>query len=603
MKYILKALAIYYQSRNLASEEAPRETESYELRPLLNTSVSTNIFTDSDKDNLDTVVTSLEVDGGKIFTAGFLVNSVGFPVRNKENAHLKFWSDTAVPPVYDALLYIFICTTEEFRQRHFSELLQVYFQQLTTSIENYFPEHSSKLTTYYRETSLRVLLPIVKFQIVINSQAPEDLILNTSRFLKNPLINQEDIYDIVENKFHSKEYKLDHYYMKKLDTKNGHLGQYFNLTIKITRKGESNTLHLFVKVIIPHTEFLRDTVESGPAEKEHFFYYTLLPLYEEHGLKDILDFAPQCFLSRAKWLIVLEDLAKAGFRGMEVNQNLDFNKLKAVVSLLAKIAASTLILEENLSRSNGKRVRMDELYPEKFKETIYIDDKETQIGKIFNGTKDAIHYILDLCPEITAKCNLTQDEIYRRTDEMYESLFKKILTSEKFRNVMNHGDMHLGNMLFHFDENDAVFKAILVDFQILRYIPPVFELLFFIYSCSSRDTRLKYIDQLVEEYYQDISKYLRDFHYDPEEVFPRDEFIESIKYIKSAVLSATCMIVHMAKLQPKIREDVFFNPEKFDYYVNKNKRALIDLVWNDEYYNKCMKDMVRDIMDFIAEYH
>lgn len=562
---------------------------------------------DTDTDTLKNTKIRLQAYINKFYEDKLLVRSVGCPtgnnlfvnLENKSSVILLNSEERLVPPVYDALMYIFTFSDERFRQKHFAKLIRKYFDAFAYYLHQLNSEAYS-ITREYIDITVRVLLPIVKFQIIIESSASEELISNALRFLKYPLINQEDVYEVIENKLKSTEYDFIDYEMTNMNVKSGHLGQYFNIDIQIINQGKPTHLTFFAKVIIPPTEFLKEIVEGGPSEKEDFFYITLMSLFREHGLEELLDFAPKCYLSRVKWMIVLDHLGNNGFVTLKLNQTLDIDGLKHVVAQLAKLAAVTLILEENLSREEGKHVRINEIYP-KFEETLCIYGEESPIKKMVDKNRDSLHYLIELLPEATAQLNLPLEEKIKKFDEVFMSVFPRILTSDVFRNAIAHGDMHLGNMLFNQQKDGSISESKLVDFQILRYIPPAFDMLVFIHMNSSREIRLKHYDDLVEGFYRDIAKYLVKFGHDPENAFPKDAFYESIKYVRPACLSMAFVYSYMMKVDPEIREDLFLDQEKFTYYYENNNRELIDLVWTGTCFQEGMTSILQDITDYIIE--
>ncbi|XP_030767978.1 uncharacterized protein LOC115891607 [Sitophilus oryzae] len=595
-----------YQARLISRQKEPVEKADSELKELLENVLSLNLFEDIDKERVESAIKYLEGDVSPFLEPELLVGSLGCPLNQSmlkvQNANFDSSIPEYVPLVYDALMYIFVLTDEVFRREHFKDLMEVYFNSLSNSLKILGTDALSKITRQYKETTLRFLLPIVKFRLLIEFKLPEDVRVNILRFLKYPLLNQEDVYEIIANNTKSKDYELISYSMKSLDERNGHLGEYYHLNVSINRFGEEEHFHFFAKVIIPPAEQLNNLVKSGLAQKEDFFYGTLLPLYQEYGLEKLADFSPKCYLSKSNWLLVLTDLLKDEFVAYKPNANLDYPDVKAVMSEYAKFIAATLILEEKLSIKEGKPVRMDELYPGMFVEMIMVYIDNESVKKSIQQSKSALHYIIELCPHITETSGLTQEEIFAGTDKIFMSLYKKISNHpESFRCTLTHGDMYIGNALLNHNNERNTPRAVLVDFQLMRYMPPVYDLLFFTFLCMPRNTRLQYLPQLIDEFYQDIAKYIQDFGYDVEKIFPRDSFDESIKYYRSAALSAALSYAFMIKINPKTRESIFQDKEKMEYYFGVNKRAFVDLGWEDDIYKETMTGFVSDIIDLIKK--
>ncbi|XP_030767977.1 uncharacterized protein LOC115891606 [Sitophilus oryzae] len=604
LEIILKSLA-EFQASYLTTKKEEQPNASFDVETLFNK--VTARFKDYDKEAIENTKIRFQADINKFFESKLFVRSVVCPLGKNIWVNLKIKKsiilynskEKYVPPVYDALMSIFTFSDENFRQKHFTKLVKTYFDSLVYYLEQKNTE-TFNITREYKETTVRVFLPIIKFQIIIDSLATEELISNALNFLKYPLINQEDIYEIVQNKLNSSDYDLLDYKMINLNSKSGHLGQYFNLDIQINYQGRVTELHLFAKVIIPLTDFMKEIAKNGPSEKEDFFYTTLIPLYEEHGLEKLLDFAPKCYISRLNWMLVLDNLVKDRFVTFELNKNLDVDGLKCVVAKLAKLAAASLVVEENLSRIKGRPVRMNEIFG-KFEESIFVYEDGHIMQKLCDNTRNGLNYFIKILPEITEHLGVSYEEKCEKFDKLFMSLFPKILTSDTFRNSIVHGDMHLGNMLFKKEQDGSVSNAILVDFQILRYLPPAFEMLIFLYANSSRETKLKHINQLIEGYYDDVARYLNDFGHDPEKVYPREHFYDSIKHVRPACLSLAFIYTYMLKADTEIREEMLLNQEKFNHYIENNYKDYVDLVWSNEYYRECVINSLKDMTDYIVE--
>jgi thiamine kinase-like enzyme len=72
--------------------------------------------------------------------------------------------------------------------------------------------------------------------------------------------------------------------------------------------------------------------------------------------------------------------------------------------------------------------------------------------------------------------------------------------SDKYRNILCHGDLWLNNILFKLDEDGKPTDAALVDFQIIRYVPPAMDIVMFLHATTTRDFRERHILELLMTY-------------------------------------------------------------------------------------------------------
>ncbi|XP_066251222.1 uncharacterized protein [Euwallacea similis] len=496
-----------------------------------------------------------------------------------------------MPPAYDALMYLFSLSDETFRQRHFADLMNFYFEA--------FNRASSKLTRSYNERQTRVLLPLVKLkQIASSPKPPKELAANISKFLVHYIINQEDIYEVLKNYLSTTDYKLLDYSLQPLSEKNGHLGEYFYLNIAADYQSSVQHIQLFVKVLIAPVEEMQAFIYSGPAKTEDFFYNTLCPLYVEHGLGNLLDFAPKCYLSRINWLMMLEDLSRIGYQSLKLNTVLDHEGVGAAVSKLARFHASSIVFEELSSQKFGKQTRMNEIFPKYIGNLMDAMKDEDSIIKVFlERSRKDLHHVVDKCADITDKLKLSKEELKEKCNKVFSSLFQR--PSTKLRKVINHGDMYLGNVLVKPRENSNPTKAMLIDFQMLHYAQPAAELLSCIYCLSGKDTRNRHFQSLIDRYYNEVHAVLADFSLDPEEIFPRDLFDQDIKANIPIGIMQGFGYNHLTHIDPNFREEITHDEAKMKYYLENHREEVIDMSWSNEEYRSVIRGLIEDLIDLI----
>lgn len=607
LEVILESLA-QYQVNYLINKENNSRFSRYDIKTIGDKGSNLEI----DKSVFDKELNKLEKNFNKLLGDELVVRSIGINTGGNISVLINETGNSAlfleieegrlIPPAYDALWFIFLLSDENFRKVHFKELVTNYFQKLQDSLKKSKNDLGSKLTTEYNEYSIRVLLPIIKLNILnkVLEQNHKELLSNIGNFFKYPLINQEDIYETVENKLKSSDYELLGYKMTPLSETNGHLGQYYHLYINVNFHGKLQLLTLFAKFIIVPTETMEMFVKAGPAKKEHFFYSELIGLFEKNGMGQLLDFGPACYLSRVGWLVILDDLSVEGFVGLKPNNVLDYKGLSVVVGKLAKFHACSLIYEEIISKRNGKTYTFYDDFEYILNDSTYVYNDQNPFKPIFDLSRSALKYIIRQFPDLTKDLKLSEEEIYKRFDEMYMKNFEKMVRSEKHKNGLIHGDMYLGNVLLSFNKDKTVTDAILVDFQLLKYCPPTYDVLFFLHVASTKETRNKCLTKLLDEYYDHLSTHIKKFNMDPEIVYPKEGYRQSLKFMKSVALIIATEYSHVTQIDPDFREEIFHDQEKFDYYMHKNRIELINMNWSNESYKSILKGLSEDILDLIV---
>lgn len=508
---------------------------------------------------------------------------------------LKVSSDqqVVVPPLFDALLYIFALSDEEFRQQHFHQLVSHYFKQLKSQLE---------ITRNYQETLIDALLPVVKLKLAVelskNDSAQRELqeiSTNLENYFKYRIFNQEDIYEIVQNKLSTNIYDLLDYKLTPLSGTNGHLGEYFDLFIQVRHENEIKQFNLFAKVTMCINEAFREIIEKGAGKKEDFFYNVLCPLYRSYGLDDLVDFAPKCYLSKLT-KVVLDDLTKLGYKAICSNQVLDIDSIKKVVIKVAKFHACSFILEEFLSKEAGKTIRFDKDYPEYFEEIVFI--KNGNFTKFLNSMLPGLMYCIEKEPSLTEGLNLTKNELYQKFEKLIDCIYTKVQPSQKLRNVINHGDLHVGNILLKHHDNGTIDDGLLVDFQVLRLVPPAFEIIVFITISGNKETKL-HIEEILDYYYKQLSGHMQRYNLNPDEIYSREHFDQDIKYARSASKIVAFMYAQLIYVNPDLRKEITHDAEKMKYYYEDNKYELMELLWKDSEFKEKNLDIVKHIIDVI----
>ncbi|CAG9767603.1 unnamed protein product [Ceutorhynchus assimilis] len=465
---------------------------------------------------------------------------------------------------YEAFLLIFSSSNEKFRQNHFEELITDYYKHFEAP-KNLIEQHKN------------VILPLVKLQLIDNDEIAQNLL----NYLKNPFIHQENIYQIIKKKFQTNDIELINFDLVTINEKFGHMSKYYHLKIRTSINNKIQEDTLFIKLLFSDSELVKQIAEAGAAKKESFFYNTLYPLYEEYGLRELLDFAPKCYLATAKGLIVLENIK---YSTLKSDTFLNVEQLKLVLDKIAKFHVCSLILEELLSEKLGKPYRIYDEYPEYFQENIIVPQGELY-GWVMGGLLATKYFIKQL-----QKSNKNIEE---KLNNIWQKTYDQLKKSTTLRNVVNHGDMYICNMMLNSDLQDVI----LFDFQLLRYLPPAFEILFFIFSSTTKETRDKYLQTLLDYYYGNLSENLKKFNLNPEELLPRTDFLRNVTEAKAAAM-AVAMVYHPIHMDPQLRDQII-HAEEAGVHLDSQREKLVDLAWKDEHFRTFGTGFAKDFIELI----
>lgn len=502
-----------------------------------------------------------------------------------------------VPPSYEVLTFIFCQTSEEFRLKNFHKLINLYYNELKNGLQSQLADIYPQKLAF--DLEIKMLLPVVKLDIVLHKGASDSLSevgSSLRRFFLCPRLNQEDIYVVVRNKVGSSEFSLKNYQMIPLDEQNGHLGEYFKLNIEVKQDNKETNLKLFAKFLTPKAEHMKEVLKKGPSMKEDWFYFGYLPKLREIGLSDLLSFAPNCYFSRINDVIILDDLSTVGYTGLTPNKKLEYNALKMAVCELAKFHSCTLILEKVLSKSEGKEVRLSDIYGEYLQEVIFIPDNT--FIKDLDGM--VVNYIMYFISAFSYANGHPKEKLKEKADLFYNSVFEKVKQSNKYRNVICHGDVYVANMLFKFNDDQTDCEDVkLIDFQLLRYCPPTLDLLFFLIQNTTKEVLDRHFNSLVDEYYKTLSESLQKHDIDINEIYPRETFDECLLHMKAEAIIQAFFYSPFQSLDPKVRERITSDDDEIEK-MKTDHLYLVKKGMQDEYYANIMRGLTQQFVDLIV---
>lgn len=116
-----------------------------------------------------------------------------------------------------------------------------------------------------------------------------------------------------------------------------------------------------------------------------------------------------------------------------------------------------------------------------------------------------------------------------------EASFEKVRDGKPYKEMpeepwatITHGDFWVNNMLFHKDDADNVDDVKFVDFQTYLYASPLMDLPYFFSGSLNRSAQIRYLDELIDLYYDTFIKTLRRTGCDISP-FTRDSFDRELK--------------------------------------------------------------------------
>lgn len=202
---------------------------------------------------------------------------------------------------------------------------------------------------------------------------------------------------------------------------------------------------------------------------------------------DPRNWSPKCYYNQHE-LLILEDILPLNYQHLPERQYFTDAHLEQALRCLARFHCSSILHE---LRTNGAG-------------SIQSDHGDYLEEKVFHRNNPwyvvGMEAIISLAAQrITASANSPKWAVKFNAEKLREELLFVVpdlieRPSRRYRNVLCHRDIWNNNVMFQYGVNDPTHcepptHAILIDYQICRYMPPAFDLLQLLHLNRRRDVR------------------------------------------------------------------------------------------------------------------
>ncbi|XP_065367960.1 uncharacterized protein LOC135960541 [Calliphora vicina] len=214
----------------------------------------------------------------------------------------------------------------------------------------------------------------------------------------------------------------------------------------------------------------------------------------------------------------MEDLCEAGYDTIR-GRYLTEDEMKMVYLKIAKFHAATYLMGQSeepeiVTKYNGG---------------FFCNSTITNMDIVRNG----IWNIIDMLSEhdefagYLEKVKLMQPHMFKGCMDLYNAY--KLNKGQGDIFVLNHGDFHMKNLMFKYNENNKLEDVIFVDYQINCYAPSNVDTIYSQYTMLSPELRLKR-NEFMQYYFTKFTRVLKMFNFKGELPRYSDFQIAGYKY-------------------------------------------------------------------------
>ena len=362
--------------------------------------------------------------------------------------------------------------------------------------------------------------------------------------------------------------------------KNGIFGSHQILQVNVQNESnndDSVTSHTFFVKGQPDSPLVRDHImDESTFSEEVRFYKEIHPCMTENFIGE--RWSPKCYHVTSD-IMIFEDLRAQNYV-MHPHPELPLTEqqLKCTISTLARFHASSIIAESRLGTT------FKDLHPDAFEEKMYTNmnrfGKVTVVGyEIINMMAEDFGMDPSLVPKI------------------YNRVYKLVRAYKGTCNVICHGDLWKNNIMFN---DGAPLKCILVDYQLLRYITPVADLVMLLYVNTTPEFRKESENDMFKHYYSAFRDTLLQNGI-KSNIPSYENLLKDYQVFRLLGMTYSALYLPGMYMRAEDFAEILNNPVALERYFFHSRTDVIRSNMDDPNYVKKMKSIMDELFQEAAE--
>ncbi|XP_053670920.1 uncharacterized protein LOC128721218 [Anopheles nili] len=372
----------------------------------------------------------------------------------------------------------------------------------------------------------------------------------------------------------------------------GFVGQMFKAEIT-----EGDRKEMYLCKIPPLDDARREQFGSmGAFARESLVYDQFLPMiYEYQRRKGVTEkedgffHTPRCYHAHCneaaqESVIIMEDLRMRDFQLWSKYRIIDYEHASLFMTHLGRLHAISLAMK----RDEPEKFEQFKL-PNPFDEMLMSD------GPFRNMILSQFQMVIDALDE--------RDTVERaKMEQLKEDVFDELSRCGKGQlaepyTVVGHGDCWTNNMMFRYEDGNPT-EIVLIDWQVMRYVTPVQDLVYFIFCCTDEAFRRKYYKEMIDIYHRSLSTMLAKLQHDANELFPRSELDKQLQeYGRYGILMGMFLVPMMCTRNEDL-PDIEAMAQRMAESKQLNESFFKTTESNQDAFAKRMSDVVKDTIRY-----
>ncbi|XP_066143815.1 uncharacterized protein [Euwallacea fornicatus] len=333
------------------------------------------------------------------------------------------------------------------------------------------------------------------------------------------------------------------------------------------------------------------------SEREICFYKHFITFLKESLTNYETDFLAEYVFGEVGRIMILEDMS---LRLYELTRKtsthiLDRFHVCLVLKATAKLHAGSLIYEENHQNENSKRLfdEADLLAQEPLWRLNEKGLAKRTVEAGIKGLKVLMKEFMDFDISL----------IDANLNRLIEKTSRRLQHQTKFRNVLGHGDLHTKNVLFNYETHSHTpAECVLINFGFCRYFLPAYDVLFFIFTSTTRVFRQHYFTYLIKYYYECLHAELMRHELHLDKIVTFQDFQQSINYLMPAIKLRALLHLEDWGAKPGFYKLLQKDQKAYERHLFQNKGPFLrELYRKDPIFRDLVVDAVQELVETLKE--